>query len=471
MKKIFGVFILAILFFFSYSSLSSAQTPELRKIEAQLQEAKADTNTRISSLENKVEILVGRFETLKEITNISQKNVDWWIASLSVILTIIGIAIPVLFTISFRANYKLAIAEVNRAEEDSKSYLNEIAENHKLSQSHIEDMARRRSEMMDSPLKVDAQSAATASESVVSPAAAVVAEVLNDPKSSDTDRLRASALSAEDKDDWETAADLWHALSILEPGSTDVIFRQANAMNNEVHRMPVDVAIPHLNKAIKLTRTALAKEPSKGFGFVVLGRCLSKLSDRVGSKEERSALKQEAILALKNEAIETGNFSGYGETSIGVLYHEVAGLTEDATLKESYLRKAIPFLISGSEKDPKSSYAATSLLRARIALFQVLKASPEKDELLRLIKNQIGHLTIHYKNEPFTLTSIGKVFCELAKDTQDHELQLQYLESAVEGLRYVVMVYPDYVWARELLKNAEPILAKLRQEKLKNETV
>lgn len=456
-KNIITFFFTAALVLNTLSNASHATTNgvpnSLRNLQVQLETEKSTHDTKFRNLDTRIEVMDRKFETLKDITNIAQKNVDWWIAFLSVFVAGIGIAIPFFMGQKFRAEYRSAVSDARKAANESKHYLTEIAKNHKQSLADTEEIQRRRKELNDIPTKQDVlqpdESVKNAVKAVAQP---VIGEVLSDPNSSDRDKLRAAALSYENENKWEEAGELWNTLSFLDSSNPDPLFRYANSLESQARAKSSPEAIQFLQKAIGVTRIALKLNPTYVPALYGLGHFLSKLEQLEESKEKKKQLLEEAV-SVFNSAAKFAPTSPFPIVASGNGVKKLANLTDSKAEKILLLNESISLFENAVKVDPKYAYGFTCWGNSLGDLAELIESPDERERLLRQsIENLKKSVTLE-PEDVFSTVMLTNKMALLADIVTSRIESKSLIENTISLLRSLILLHPTDQYACIYLAN------------------
>lgn len=413
---------------------------------------KSVIDLKFRELESKLDITDKKFELLKDITNISQKNVDWWISFLSIFVAIIGIAIPFCLTWKLRTEYQIAVDDAKKAANESKQYLNEIAINHRQSLSDTDEIKRRRLELNSIPIEQDILSDQSAIEHKQDVAPPIIAEVLNDPNSSDRDRLRASALSYENENKWEDAIELWKALSILENSNPEPRIRCARALEKLSRSKQKHERITFLCTAVEIVEDALRINPAYPVALRDLGIYFSSLATAEDDVDKKINLSNKAVSQLKL----AHKFKPNDTFVLSILGYTLTYLSRFSATnieKIRLLNEAITTCSQAIEIDPKYSYA---FINWGEALSELAETVELHDERISILKESIEKLRQSVRLVPGTVYSnvrlADKLF-KLSKEIVSTYEKKNLIDESISILREINRLHPEDSYHQIYLSN------------------
>jgi tetratricopeptide (TPR) repeat protein len=326
---------------------------------------------------NQNKVLDQKIDLIKEPIHNIEKILDWWIGILTLVAGIAGVGLPYLITRNLRNEYEQALRKAQDAAKIATDHADAIKKYAKQAEEDSGEIARRRkvlSELEPGPEP----------EPVLKPTpeqSRAITETLRDPRSPDIDKLKALALAAQARAQWNDAATIWSTIHVLAPEDPDPLLRQAKALEASVRGALPEKTVPTLTKARELVEEALSIDHENPLFFVALGDIVGELARASSAKSEKKRLIEEAInYYQKASKLDPNLTSAY--TNFGNRYSDLAGITSDVAEKKRLFQEAANKFRASIERRPTNAIAYSNLANAMAQLARLTDDPAERRSLL-----------------------------------------------------------------------------------------
>jgi tetratricopeptide (TPR) repeat protein len=284
------------------------------------------TNTRLEELEKKTDALdrkldlglesaKARIDVSANYVGIGQKQVDWWLQSISVglavmafVFTGVGIFLPYLFTRNLRTEYESSIRGARYAEESARAAAS-------LATQHAQAASEAKDQINHSQSQTNVSGSMSPNQIVeLQTSPNQIAELqlkIADPNCSVENRLYYKTLLEQQNQNWEAA--------------------------------------------VKLAGEYVEKFPMGRSGYLRLGYSQSRLA-QTRSSAERKRLFEEALASYEKE-LKNEPRNSSARSNIGWALSELADLESDQGKKKEMYEKASQSLVDAARLDPLNTDA------------------------------------------------------------------------------------------------------------------
>jgi len=440
-----------------WPSTARADTAPVR--HSDLEAVEQRQNSKLEQLEQRQELrakdLSSHFELVKDYIAVSQKQIDWWIAFLSVLMAfigLVGIALPYVLTRNLRRDYEGTLKETREAAAEANRISKDIKNFAVQAQQDTEAIKERRRLLSEGTKDPEASPKPPQQKQAI-------ADTLGDPRAPAADKLSALALKHEENGRWEDASAVWAALHALHPEQVEPLVSQSQALLRASEHVFFGADLKLLSRAKGLLEQAITLDPTYAPAYVALSRTIAAIADKTRATTERRGLLNHALSQVQT-AVELNVRSNIAYNIWGNELAALAELADNPVERRRLLEDAITKHQKAIELQ-RDYAAAYNNWANRLAALARLVDSPA--ERRRLLEDAIAKYQKAIELQPdygYAYNNWGNQLAALAELADSPAERRRLLEDALAKCQKAIELQPDYSsaynnWGNQLAALAE----------------